>query len=139
MANYKKALRAEVIERIDFDGYETHDGHPYSPKTDDDKIIMLVNQAMQEVDFEFKRKGMMGGLSYWLSGLPSCIDLPIYYGQILEFAVKIGSIPANYTEKQGERVCQNFYNFMASNILQMYNKSVERSNKMMGENQTESK
>lgn len=116
--NYKKALQQEILSRIDFSGYDIQPAN-----TDADKIIHLVVTARSEVGHEFQRNGQQAGLAYWLSGLPSCIDLPIYCNEQIDFAVKIGSIPANYTEKQADRVCENFYNFMAANILQMYFKA----------------
>ena len=77
---------------------------------------------MDEVGHEFKAKGMQGGLEYWLSGLPSCINLPVYHSEIIEFAHKIGSISENVSEKYEEKIVSNFYRFMASNILQWHNK-----------------
>lgn len=118
--NYKKALQAEIIARIDFDGY----GYE-TPTTDDEKILLLVNIARDEVGHEFARNGMFGGLKYWLSGLPSVIDLPVYNGEVVEFAEKIGSV-VNPTEKEADKITENFYGFMANNILQMYTAAMRR-------------
>ena len=120
--NYKKALRAEIIARIDFSGYMTDDE---KPKTDDEKIIALVETAKNEVGHEF---GRFAGLTYWLSGLPSVIDLPVYNSEVVEFAEKIGSV-VNPTEKEAEKITENFYRFMAVNILQMYAAAVRRLEK----------
>lgn len=119
--NYKKALRAEIIDRIDFDGYEfeTH------ATTDDEKILRLVNIARDEVGHEFDRHGMQAGLEYWLSGLPTVIDLPVYHGEVIAFAEKIGSVE-NPTEKEADKICENFYRFMAVNILQMHAAAIRR-------------
>ena len=119
---YTQALRNEIVKAIDFEGYTKFDGSPFAPQTDADKISLLINVAMDEVGHEFKAKGMQGGLEYWLSGLPSCINLPVYHYEQIEFAVKIGSIPTNHTERQANTVRDNFYRFMASNILQWHNK-----------------
>lgn len=122
---YKKALRAEIIARIDFDGYFEADA---MPTTGDEKIIMLVETAKTEASHEFSRNGDMGGLQYWLSGLPSVIDLPVYNGEVIEFAEKIGSVE-NPTEKECEKITENFYRFMAVNILQMYVAAIRRIEK----------
>jgi hypothetical protein len=127
--NYKKALWAEIISRISFEGYTTDDGRPFDPHTDDDKILLLLNVARDEVKHEFESKGLQGGLEYWLSGLPSCIDLPVYYGEIMEFAVKIGSVSADYTEKEAEKIMNGFYRFIAANILQMHTAAIKRRTK----------
>lgn len=126
--NYKPALRKAIIEAIDFEGHTTDDGRPFAPKTDDDKILLLVNIARDEAGHEMSRKGLQPGLEYWLSGLPSCIHLPVYCGEILEFAVKIGSV-VNPTEKETDKICENFYRFMAANILKLYAKAVNRLEK----------
>ncbi len=120
--NYKKALRAEIIARINFDGYLSTDEQP---KTADEKIILLVNTAKAEVGHEFERHGTHAGLKYWLSGLPSVIDLPVYNGEVVEFAEKIGSV-VNPTEKEAEKITENFYGFMASAIYQMYYEATRR-------------
>lgn len=122
LKNYKKTLHAEIITRIDFDGYLPAEEQP---KTDDDKIIKLIEIARAEVGHEFAHHGMTGGLKYWLSGLPSVINLPVYNGEVVEFAVKIGSV-TEPTEKEQDKIIDNFYPFMASNILQMYNAAMRR-------------
>lgn len=121
--NYKKELHKEIVKRIDFDGY----GYD-NPATDDEKILLLVNIARDEVGHEFARKGMQGGLEYWLSGLPGCINLPVYNGEVVEFAEKIGSV-VNPTEKEADKICENFYRFMANNIRQMYDAAIRRRSK----------
>lgn len=122
--NYKKALRREIIERIDFEGYEI------TAESDDEKILALVNVARDEVGYEFARKGMQGGLEYWLSGLPTCISLPVYHGEVIEFAEKIGSV-VNPTDKEAEKITLNFYRFMANNILQMHTAAIRRRSKSL--------
>ena len=123
--NYKKALRAEIIARIDFEGYFEADT---IPKTDDEKIITLIEIVKKEAGHEIARKGWQDGLEYWLSGLPSCIDLPVYHGEVIKFAEKIGSV-INPTEKEADKICENFYRFMAVNIIQMYQAANRRQAK----------
>ena len=123
--NYKPALRKAIIEAIDFDGYTDAEGVQLAPLTDDEKILLLVNIARDEVGHEFIRKGMQGGLSYWLSGLPTVINLPVYNGAIVDFAVKIGSV-VYPTDKEAEKITAGFYDFMANNIRQMYDAAIRR-------------
>lgn len=123
--NYKKALHAEIIARIDFEGYFEADA---MPTTDDEKILCLVNVARDEAGHEMTRNGLQAGLQYWLSGLPSCINLPMYYADIIAFSEKIGNVE-NPTEKEAGKICENFYRFMAANILQMHGAATRRSEK----------
>ena len=52
-------------------------------------------------------------------GLTYVIDLPFYNGEIIELAVKMGSLDKYHTEKQAERTCSNYWNFMAYMVLDM--------------------
>ena len=66
-----------------------------------------------------QRESFQSAFSYWLSGLPSVIDLPFYNGEIIELAVKMGSLDKNHTEQQAERIYTNYWNFMAYMVLDM--------------------
>lgn len=57
-------------------------------------------------------------LSEHLRGLPSYIDLPVYYCDIIKLAKKLGSLPENATEKQEDRTCKNYWNYMAAKLIQ---------------------
>jgi hypothetical protein len=128
--NYKPALRKAIITRIDFEGYTDADDQPVNPQTDDEKILFLFNTFRSEAGHEITRNGTQKALEYWLSGLPSCINLPVYHSDVLAFAVEIGSVTADYTEKEADKICEGFYGFMANNIRQMYDAAIRRRSKV---------
>ena len=54
-------------------------------------------------------------LSDWLAGL--AISIPFYNEDIIELAVEMGSIDENPSEKLANKVCDNYWSFMANIIL----------------------
>ena len=89
------------------------------PIKDDQKLDYLINVFKKESNFNNQRESFQSAFSYWLSGLPSVIDLPFYNGEIIELAVKMGSLDKNHTEQQAERIYTNYWNFMAYMVLDM--------------------
>jgi hypothetical protein len=57
-------------------------------------------------------------LSNHLQGLPSYINIPFYYCDIIELAKKLGSLPEKATEKQENKICTNYFNYMSAKLIQ---------------------
>ena len=89
------------------------------PIKDDQKLDYLINVFKKESNFNNQRESFQTAFSYWLSGLPSVIDLPFYNGEIIELAVEMGSLDKNHTEQQAEKIYSNYWNFMAYMVLDM--------------------
>ena len=89
------------------------------PIKDDQKLDYLINVFKKESNFNNQRESFQSAFSYWLSGLPSVIDLPFYNGEIIELAVEMGSLDKNHTEQQAEKIYSNYWNFMAYMVLDM--------------------
>tara|TARA_R100000734_G_C3232024_1_gene39693 strand:+ start:93 stop:479 length:387 start_codon:yes stop_codon:yes gene_type:complete len=109
---YKKNYAKFILDSI----------KPYEedkPIKDDQKLDYLINVFKKESNFNNQRESFQTAFSYWLSGLPSIIDLPFYNGEIIELAVKMGSLDKNHTEQQAERIYNNYWNFMAYMVLDM--------------------
>ena len=109
---YKKNYAKFILDSI----------KPYEedkPIKDDQKLDYLINVFKKESNFNNQRESFQKAFSYWLSGLPSVIDLPFYNGEIIELAVKMGSLDKNHTEQQAERIYTNYWNFMAYMVLDM--------------------
>jgi hypothetical protein len=64
----------------------------------------------------------MNALIEWLQGLPGVIHLPVYYGEQIELAKKFGSIPQDATEKEEQKIIDNYYNFFAKILINLRNK-----------------
>ena len=89
------------------------------PIKDDQKLDYLINVFKKESNFNNQRESFQSAFSYWLSGLPSVIDLPFYNGEIIELAVEMGSLDKKHTEQQAEKIYSNYWNFMAYMVLDM--------------------
>ena len=51
-------------------------------------------------------------LSNHLQGLPSYINIPFYYCDIIELAKKLGSLPEKATDKQENKICAHLFLFI---------------------------
>ena len=55
----------------------------------------------------------------WLLGPPSHLKIPFRYCEQLELAKKYGSLPENPTEREENKIIENYYIFMSSLIIQL--------------------
>lgn len=58
----------------------------------------------------------------WLMGLPSCFNVDFEYSRIIEIAKNWGSIPQNATERQEDKICENWFNLIACKTFQLMKK-----------------
>lgn len=95
----------------------------------DEEQLPTVEQAAEHLRERFfeeyikgnkqvNRKPLQESFTDYLQGLPSAIDMPYAYHEIPDFAVSIGSLSPDYTEKEAERVTQNYWQFMSAKIMQ---------------------
>ena len=109
--------------------------------TEDFKIIknnsglMPFNEDAQKIAFvmscyesEFNHKynqvrhpNEQDRFAHWLAGLPSVLDIPFYPSGILELAKELQEVET-YAEKMEQRICENYFNFMAYHILKLNQK-----------------
>ena len=60
--------------------------------------------------------GMHEAMVDWLQGL--AIPIPFYNDEIVELAITMGSASEDMSDRQRERICDNYFRFMASIILE---------------------
>ena len=53
----------------------------------------------------------------WLAGL--ALSMPFYNDDIIDFAIEMGSIDDNPTERQKDKIIENYFPFMANVLLTM--------------------
>ena len=106
---YKKNYKNYILSTIE----EDEEGKPLT--TDQEKINYIFNRFNSEYGFMIERDGKQKAISEWLSGL--ALDLPFYYNEIVDLAVKMGSIDPNPNDKLRERVEQGYWDFMANIIM----------------------
>ena len=83
--------------------------------TNEELINYLFDRFNSEYGWSIERQGKQKALTDWLQGLAICI--PFYYEDIIALAVDMGSIDENPSEKLAEKVCENYWSFMADIIL----------------------
>ena len=84
-------------------------------KTDQEKINYIFDRFNSEYGFMINKVGKYKAMSEWLSGL--ALDIEYYYSDIVDLAIKMGSIDPNPNDKLRNKVQQGYFDFMASIIL----------------------
>ena len=107
---YKKNYKSYILDCLD-----SEDDLIDKSLTEQEKINYLFDRFNSEYGFMVQRVGKQNALAEWLSGL--AINIDYYYEDIIKLAVKMGSIDDNPSEELQERVCNNYWNFMANIIL----------------------
>lgn len=102
-ANYKKY----ILDTIHIEGNE-------SP-TDEEKIDYIFNRFNREYGWAVERIGKHKAMSEWLSGL--ALGLVFYNEDIIELAIRMGSVEENPTPRVESIVLKNYWDFMANIIL----------------------
>jgi len=108
-----------IIDSVDWEG---DDELKTPPKTDKEKLKYLYDRFKSEYGHEIPRVGEQRAFANWLAGLPSVMPIPFYNNEILKFAKEMGSLPENATDKQEDRVLENYWNFMSNKTFQAFRK-----------------
>ncbi len=82
-----------------------------------DKVDYLFKRFYSEYGFMIPKVGKQKAISEWLSGL--ALDLPFYYNDIVELAIKMGSINPNPSNRLRNKVEQGYWDFMGNIILEI--------------------
>lgn len=106
---YKKNYRKYILDCVQLDCEEKE------LKTDQEKINYIFDRFNSEYGWKVERVGKFKAMSDWLSGLALPIDY--YYDDIVELAIKMGSIDENPNYKIRSKVEQGYFDFMANIIL----------------------
>ena len=81
------------------------------------KVSNITNSNGNKVPNQFLITG--NALAEYMQNQPSSISLPCYYHEQIELAKEFGSIPQDATEKQEQKIIDNFYNFFTNYLLQL--------------------
>ena len=92
-----------------------------------DKVDYLFKRFYSEYGFMIPRVGKQKAVSEWLSGL--ALDLPFYHNDIVELAIKMGSINPNPSDTIRNKVEQGYWDFMANIILEIEKDSLIKLNR----------
>ena len=106
---YKKNYKNYILSTIE----ENTEGKPI--KTEQEKINYIFDRFNSEYGFMIERVGKQKAIAEWLSGLALYIEY--YYDDIVNLAVKMGSIDPNPSDQLRSKVEQNYWLFMANIIM----------------------
>jgi len=107
---YRKNYKNYILDCID-----SEDDLINKELTKEEKIKYLFNRFYSEYGFMVQRVGKRKAIAEWLSGL--AINIPYSYCDIIELAKNMGSVEYNLSSVQEDRICENYWNFMAYMIL----------------------
>ena len=114
---YKKNYKNYILSTIEEDG----EGKPLN--TEQEKVKYLFNRFNSEYGFMIERVGKQKALAEWLSGL--ALNIEFYNNAIVELAIKMGSLEENASQKLKDKVCDNYFPFMANVILSFEPKELQ--------------
>jgi hypothetical protein len=115
---YKQNYKEYILECL-----KTEDIFIDKQPTEEELINYLFDRFFSEYGWLMERVGKQQALIDWLQGL--AINIPYWNGDIIDLAIEMGSIDANPSDQLTEKVCENYFTFMANMILSFEPKSVE--------------
>ncbi len=106
---------AYILESISFEDFD--------PKNDKEKMELFWIEFDRVANHAYNRKkfpNTQDRISDYLMGLPFHFKFENY--EILEFAIELGSLSPDATEKQKDRVLENYWRLTAFKIIQLSKK-----------------
>ena len=79
------------------------------------KIDYLFTRINNEYGWKMQQEGKQKVIAEWLSGL--ALNIPYIHNDVVNLAIKMGSIDKNPSNKLQDRVVENYFNFMANMLL----------------------
>ena len=98
--------------------------HKTEATTDAQKIAFLMSCYDSEFNHKYnaiRYPNEQERFATWLAGLPSVLNIPFYPSKVIELAKKLQEVKT-YDKKTEQRICENYFNFMAYHILKLNNK-----------------
>lgn len=114
---FNAKMYAYILECINSEDIEFRD--------DKDKLAFLSVQFDIEYNHDYNKKrypNLQNRLVNWFTGLPSCFKVDFENYRILELAKEWGSLANDATDKQENRVLENWFNLVAFKVLQLAKK-----------------
>jgi hypothetical protein len=105
-----------ILDNIETEGYDV------KATTHKEKLEFLARTFRSEAGWNVQRIGLQKALEEWLMGLPSSLHIAFSNYDIINLAKEWGSLSQNATEKQEDKIINNYWRFMAANILKLMRK-----------------
>lgn len=117
-----RTVKQYILDAICPDGYEDANGKQVELKDSKEALGFVYKTFKSEYGFNIARYGEQGAFREWIMGLPSSFNIDFENYKILQIAVKWGSIPADYTERQADKILENWFNFITVKTFQLFRK-----------------
>ena len=111
--NSKHPVYEYMLNAINSEDYAKN---PITPK---EKLQFILNTFRSEYGWAIERYGQTKAFTEWISGLPSSFNIDFENYRILELAHKWESLPANPTERQEQKILENWFNFITVKFFQL--------------------
>ena len=108
---YTENYKNFILKRLDSDGDLKEDA------SREDRIIYLTNRINAEYGWGIQKYGERKAISQWLQGIP--IDIPVWYDEIVDLAIEMGSIDENPSKAVEQKVIDDYFLFMADIIIKL--------------------
>ena len=107
---YKPLYEAYILDTV-----EDVDGNPLPNRQA--KINRLFERFYSEKKWDIEHEGKRFAMIDWLAGL--ALNIPYCNSDVVELAIALGSIDENPSDKMFQKVCDNYWAFMANIIFGM--------------------
>ena len=90
--------------------------------TNEEKLKEVLNAFNSEFNFEQNKRrypNLQNRFAEWLQGAQSSFEVEYWNEGIIKLAKEWQSIPQDATEKQEQKILDNYYNFMACKFFQL--------------------
>lgn len=114
-------LSKQVVYQYILDSIDSSEYGVDTP-TDKEKLQFLFDMFKNEQGYNIGRMGLHGAFMEWIQGLPSSFNIDFNNYDILQLAKKWGSLPANATERQEDKILANYWNLITVNTFQLFRK-----------------
>lgn len=112
-----KIVKTYILSHIDASAYQEQE-----PADDAEKIHFLYMTFQSEYGWSIPRYGLVGALREWFRGLPSACHIAFYNSDIIQLAEKWGSLPKNASEREQQKILDNYWNLIANKTAQLFRK-----------------
>ena len=122
-------LTKDQINTIDQYIIDCVDSNVYDVETitDAEKLSFLFQTFKREKQWHIdqNRESLVNIFKDWLQGLPTVLTIEFENYKILRLAKTWGSLPEKPTEKQEDKILENYWGFMAYRTMQLIKKGAK--------------
>ena len=113
-------VKQYILDCINLSDYDIE-----APVTPQQAAKIVYDLFAEHCFYENNKKRFNGNevamIADYMQGLPSFFDVDYTWYEVDLLAVKWGSMPENFTEKQAQKIHDNWFQFIANKLIQIKN------------------